>query len=778
MKEVKNLKVVGQRVEKLDAFALATGREQFVADNLPPGTLYARLIWSPYAHAVIKRIDSTEAEDLTGVHAVLTHRDVPRVPHTTAGQGFPEPSAYDTFTLDYKVRFIGDRVAAIAAETPDIADAAVRLVQVEYEELPPLLDPRRAMEPGAPIIHDEPEAHMPVPVPYDASRNMAAQVEATVGDVDAGMDEADVIIEREFEIQQAGHCAMEPHVCLTWLDPRGRLTIRTSTQVPFHVRRIVAERLQLSIKNVRVIKPRIGGGFGGKQEVLLEDVCAALTLKTGRPVLLEYSRKEEFVSSRTRHPQILKVKAGAKKDGTLTAYSLDILMNTGAYGSHALTVVCNSGSKTLPLYRWQNIFFRGTSVYTNMPVGGAYRGYGATQAYFPLECIMDELAEKLGLDTLEFRKQNAIREGETSPIFQALGEGTEGVAQTIGSNGLIQCIDLGAKAIGWAAKRGTSNKTSGPIKRGVGCACLMQGSSIPEIDMGSAWMKMNEDGSFNLQVGASDIGTGSDTILGQIAAETVGVSVDAMLVYSSDTDLTPFDVGAYASSTTYLSGEAVRKVAQKIRQQILTVAARMMTAATEDISISDAVCYGPEGRQATFAEIGRHALYISDQSQIQAVASHTTQKSPPPFSAQFAEVEVDTETGEVRLLQFVGAIDCGTAINPQLAEGQNDGAMVNGISYAMTEEYLYDQRGKLLNTDFNSYKIYTAADLPPVKTILVPTWEPTGPYGAKSVSEIGINGPVPAIANAIYDAIGIRLTKSPFTPERILRALGKLPDIQ
>jgi putative selenate reductase molybdopterin-binding subunit len=765
---------VGHRLPKLDGLALVTGSEKYTADEHPRGMLYAKILTSPHAHANIVKIDTSKAWEVKGVKAILTWEDVPRVPHTTAGQGFPEPSAYDTFMLDKKVRFVGDRVAAVAATTPEAAAQAAREIDVQYEQLRPILDPRESMKEGAPVIHDEPEAYMPIPVPYDASKNLAAQVEATVGDVEKGFGEADAIVEAEYEIHQSSHCAMEPHTCMTYLDPRGRLVIRTSTQVAFHVRRIVAARLQIPVQQVRVIKPRIGGGFGGKQEVLLEDICSALTLKTRQPVLLEYSRAEEFASSRTRHPQILRVKAGAKKDGTLTAYSLDILMNTGAYGCHALTVVCNSGSKTLPLYRWQNIYFKGTSVYTNLPVGGAYRGYGATQAYFPLECLMDELAEKLELDPLEFRKQNAIRLGETSPIFQALGEGTEGVPQTISSTGLIECIEKGAEAIGWNSKWGKGRNAAGPIKRGVGCACLMQGSSVPEIDMGAAYMKINEDGSFNLQLGASDIGTGSDTILGQIAAEKIGTSVDKMIVYSSDTDMTPFDVGAYASSTTYLTGEAVRKTALDIKEQLIKYAAKMLTTPAEEIELKDGVAHGAEGRTATFGEIATHALYISDQSQIQAVSSHISHKSPPPFSAQFAEVEVDTETGEVKVLHYVGAIDCGTAINPQLAEGQNDGAMVNGISYALLEEFLFDRRGKLLNTNFNQYKTWATTEMPKIETILVPTWEPTGPYGAKSVSEIGINGPVPAIANAIYDAIGVRLRTAPFTAEKVLRALGKL----
>ena len=509
MVDTKDLQVVGHSVDKCDALALATGQEKYVADDLPQGTLYAKLVTSPYAHANIVRIDSEKALQMPGVKAVLTHEDVPRVAHTTAGQGYPEPSPYDTFCLDKKVRFVGDRVAAVAAETRTQVAQAAAAVSVEYQQLPAVLDPRKAMLDDAPVIHDEEEAHVIVPIPFDPKRNIASSVTAKVGDTAKGFAEADAVVEGEFEIHYAGHCAMEPHTTLTYLDNRGRLVIRTSTQVPFHVRRIVSERLGIPASQIRVVKPRIGGGFGGKQEVLLEDVCASLTLKTRRPVLLEYTRAEEFVSSRTRHPQILKVKAGAKKDGTLVAYDLQILMNTGAYGSHALTVICNSGSKTLPLYRWQNINFEGTSVYTNLPVGGAYRGYGATQAYFPLEVLMDELAEKLGIEALEFRKMNHIKEGETSPIFQALGEGTEGVPQTIGSCALSKCMDVGAKEIGWWDKRGKGKSQEGPFKRGVGMAALMQGSSIPEIDMGAAYLKMNEDGGFNLLVGAADLGTGS-----------------------------------------------------------------------------------------------------------------------------------------------------------------------------------------------------------------------------------------------------------------------------
>lgn len=774
MSDQNEFKIVGHSPAKLDGLALACGREKYVADDLPRDTLVVRILTSPHAHARIVDIDTSKAAEVKGVRCILTWRDLPRVAHTTAGQGYPEPSPYDSFTLDNKVRYVGDRVAAVAAETEDAAAEALALIEVKYDLLPAILDPRESMAPDAPVIHDEPEAHVIIPVPYEPTRNIASACHTVVGDVEAGLTQADHIVEREFSIHQAQHCSMEPHVALAWVDPRGRLVIRTSTQVPFHVRRIVAQRLQLPVKQVRVIKPRIGGGFGGKQEVLLEDIVGAMALKTRRPCLLEYTRKEEFISSRTRHPQILNIRAGVKNDGTLTAYDLNILMDTGAYGGHALTVLCNSGSKTLPLYRWQNIRFQGTTVYTNLPVGGAYRGYGATQAYFPLEVVMDELAEKIGMDPIELRRRNHILAGESSPIFEALGEGKAGVAQAVDSNGLAQCIEQGAAAIGWAEKRGKFRNSTATVRRGVGMCCLMQGSSIPEIDMGAAYIKMNEDGSFNLLLGASDLGTGADTVMAQIAAEEIGCDISAFNVYSSDTDLTPFDVGAYASSTTYLSGSAVRKAAAKIREFIALVASRMMDVPMDQVQVADSRVFGPNGQVLSFQEVGTHSLYVADQAQIQAGASHITHKSPPPFAAHFAEVEVDTETGEVRVLNYVAATDCGTTINRRLSEGQVEGAVLNGISYALTEEYLYDGRGRMLNPDFNNYKIFSTADAPVIQAIMVPTFEPSGPFGAKSVSEIGINGPVPAIANAIYDAIGVRLTRSPFTPERILKALKKL----
>lgn len=767
----RSFNVVSKPVLKIDALALAFGKPLFTADFKPQDCLYAKFLWSPHAHAVIKSIDISAAEKMPGVKCVLYYGNVPRVVHTTAGQGYPEPSPYDTFMFDRKVRFVGDRVAAVAAESPEIAEAAIQAIQVEYEVLPPVFSIDDALKDGSPVIHDEPEAHAMIPVPYEPAKNIAAKVGMDVGRLDDGLAQAEAKLDHTYYIHQAQHCPIEPHVALAHVDAEGRLVIRTSTQVPFHSRRIVAQVLEIPVRTIRVIKPRIGGGFGAKQEILIDDVVGMLAWRTRRPVFLAYTREEEFISSRTRHPERMRVRLGAKKDGTLTALGLDCISNTGAYGAHALTVVCNSGSKVLPLYRSPNVHFTGLAVYTNLPVAGAYRGYGATQAFFAVETAVDELAEAIGMDPLEFRRLNHIRSGETSPVFAALGEGKAGVSQSVGSCELERCIRMGAQAIGWK-KRGDWRKKSGRYRRGLGMCCLMQGSSIPEVDMGAASIKMNEDGSFNLLMGATDLGTGSDTVLAQIAAEALGTTTDRIIAYSSDTDMTPFDVGAYASSTTYLSGHAVLDAALKVKKQILGVAAEMLEKKPAELEVRDAKVAARDGSgEVTFPEIALHSLYASNQFQIAAISSSISHKSPPPFAAHFAEVEVDTETGKVRVIRYVTATDCGTAINPRLAEGQVEGAVLNGISYALTEEYLYSPQGKMLNDSFLHYRIYSLRDKPEFVTILVPSYEKTGPFGAKSISEIGINGPCPVIANAVYNAAGIRLRETPFTPEKVWRAL-------
>lgn len=771
MTELKN---VGRSVRKVDAISIATGRAIYTDDIPLNDPLQLLLLHSPHPHAEILSIDTSEAMKIDGVVDILTHENTPPVLYTTAGQGYPEPSPYDFRMFDSKVRFVGDRVALVVAETMEAAQKALPLIRVKYRELPTVFDPELSMETDSPAIHDN-SAYAPLPVKYDPAQNLAAEVELGFGDMDKGFSAADHIEDHTYTTQYASHCAMEPHSSSAFLDEKDRLVVVTSTQVPFHVRRTLARVLDIPLRSIRVIKPRVGGAFGGKQEIILEPMVAFVTWKHRRASRMVLSRKEVFTFCRTRHPFRIRFRTGFLDDGTITAMDVDALMNTGAYGAHALTVLSNSGSKMLPLFnKVENVHFLGRSVYTNSPVGGAYRGYGATQAYFGFNQQLDIIARKTGQDLLDFAKKWHIRKGETSEVFRILGEGTEGVAQYIRSCGLDECIDIGAGKIRWHEIRNRHISTSKDRVRGVGMAISMQGSAIPLIDMASASMKMNEDGSFNLHVGATDLGTGSDTVLSQIAAEVLGVPVEKIIILSSDTDLTPFDVGAYASSTTYLSGRAVEKCAHKIKEQIMETASGILGVSVEDLTFGEGLIYNSDrSKETTLGQICTYALYTRNQYQIQASASHVAEESPPPFMAQFAEVEVDTETGEVKVIHFVSAVDCGRAINPRLAEGQVEGAAINGISYALHEDYIFSSRGRMLNDSFWDYKIFTAPDIPQMDTIIVESGEETGPFGAKSVSEIGLNGPMPAIANAIYDAVGIRLYDAPFTPEKVLTELRK-----
>jgi putative selenate reductase molybdopterin-binding subunit len=761
-----DLKSVGRSERRVDSVKLATGRGTFVDDIALPGMLYARILHSPHAHARIAKIDATKARAIPGVAAVMTHEDVPRVPYTTAGQGWPEPSPYDAVMLDSKVRFAGDRVAVVAAEDPELARRACDAIKVEYEVLPAVLDPEKAMAPGAPVIHDQPDASGI----KDPKRNLAAEIVAEVGDVARGFAEAERVFEETYRVPYVQQSSIEPHITITWLDEDHRLMVRTSTQVPFHVRRIIAPLLGIPIRRIRVIKPRIGGGFGGKQEILIEDLCGMLTLRTGRPVRLEYTREEELTAARTRHPQIVTVKTGVK-DGRFTAMEMRVLENTGAYGTHALTVMSVTGNRALSLYRCPNVRYEARAVYTNLAVAGAFRGYGCPQGFFALESHIDEIAQALGEDPLELRRRNHVQEGDEQPIAEVLGEGKEGHRQVIRSCGLPQAIQAGARAIGWSRRRRKLRPATGAVRRGIGMAIVMQASGIPGVDMGGASIKMNEDGSFNLLVGATDIGTGADTMFCQIAAEALGVPMEKIIPYSSDTDMTPFDPGAYASSTTYISGRAVEKAARLVLQQITEVGGRMLEEKPEDLVLHAGKVCAKDGRFVTYEQVCLSSLYQKDQFQIMATASHMSYDSPPPFAAVFAEVEVDTETGLVRVLKLVEAVDCGQVVNPQMAEGQVEGAAMQSVGYALYERMPFDAKGRMQFRSFRDYTIAAATDTPEIVTILVPTHEPTGPFGAKAIAEIPINGPAPAIANAVFQATGVRIREIPLTPERVLAAL-------
>ncbi|HEX9680267.1 MAG TPA: molybdopterin cofactor-binding domain-containing protein, partial [Anaerolineales bacterium] len=769
---------IGKPEPKVDAVKLAQGKPAFAADMEMRGMLVAKVLHSPVAHARIRRIDAGRARALPGVAAVLTWEDVPRVIYSTAGQSDPIPGPLDMFSLDRKVRFVGDRVAFVAAETEAIAEQALEQIEVEYEPLPAILDPRQAMAEGAPRLHDEPEY-----VGYgesDPDRNLAAHIHIDIGDVGRGLAEADFVEEGEYEVPKVQQCSIEPHVTITYWDEDDRLVIRTSTQVPFHVRRQLAPVLGLPPKRIRVVKPRIGGGFGGKQEVMIEDVAAHLTIATGRPVRYETTREEEFNAGRSRHPMRVWMRTGVKKDGTLTANEMRVLTDTGAYGCHALTVTGNTGHKAMALYVGDgpyrlspNIRFHADVVYTNTPPAGAFRGYGVPQGFWPVERHMEKIARRLAMDPLAFRLKNALRAGEMQPFSTAWSEGREPRPEQINTCGLEDCAAEGARAIGWQEKFGNSGWRRVPgaphLRRGIGVALVMQGTAIPYLDMGGASLKINEDGSFNLLVGATDLGTGSDTVLGQQAAEVLGVPLEDILVYSSDTDFTPFDKGAYASSTTYISGAAVVGAARQVAERIRLRAARMLSresapVSAEDIRLADRKAWSPDGRSVSMAEIALNALHHEDQEQIMGVASYVSPVAPPPFAAQFAEVTVDLETGGLRVDRLVMAVDSGVIINPLTASGQIEGGMTQALGYAVCEEMRYDAAGKARETDLRDYHIFAAHEMPELQTIFIETIEPSHPFGVKAVAEIPMDGVAPAVGNAVRDACGVDVDVIPVTP--------------
>jgi putative selenate reductase molybdopterin-binding subunit len=638
--------------------------------------------------------------------------------------------------------------------------------------LPAVFDENEAIADGAPVIHDEPDLEGA----HDPSHNIVHHLQAATGDVDAGIAAAERVFESTYRVHQVQQTPIEPHVAIAEWDSDERLVITTSTQVPFHVRRMVAPLLGLPVKQIRIVKPRIGGGFGVKQEMLIEDIVGHLTIATGKRVRLELTREEEFVSSRTRHPQTITFRSGIDAEGKLTLQDMRVVANTGAYGTHGLTVQMVTGLRGLSSYNAPVKNFDCKVAYANIPVPGAYRGYGAPQALFALESHMEDIAAELGQDPIEFRRRNWTTVGDPLDIAPKLGEGDQddSVMPLITSSGLDEAVLQGKRAIDWDRRDDPAWRapTDRPhIRRGIGFAMAMHGTAIPGLDMGGASLKINDDGSFNLLVGATDLGTGSDTVLAQIAAEVVGVGTEDILVYSSDTDMTPFDTGAYASSTTYISGTAVKRAAEDVRDQILARAAMMLGVPAKDIELRDGAAWATNDESVTLEAIALSSLHQEAQHQIMATASYVSPESPPPYAAQLAEVEVDIETGQVTVMKLVMAVDCGVAINPVTAAGQVEGGMIQALGYGHCEEMVYDDDGHMVNASFGPYKIYRADEMPDIEAILVQTMEASGPFGAKAVAEIPKDGVAPAMRNAIANATGVFINAIPFTPERVWRAL-------
>ncbi len=770
--------VVGQSDRKVDGLRLAKGHPAFTDDVAMRDLLYAKVLRSPHAHARIVSIDDSAARALPGVHALIHYGNTPRVKYASGGQSWPNPYPWDQVSFDDKVRHVGDRVAAVAAESLETAEEACRLIKVSYDVLPAVFDEVQALGTGAPQIHDESDS----PGIYDASRNVSNHIEgATVKDIEEALGRADHVFEQTFHTQQMQHCPIEPHIAIGWLDEDDRLVLRSSTQVPFHTRRMLAPLLGLTVKQIRVIKPRIGGGFGAKQEMLIEDIVGHLVLATRRPVRLELTREEEFVSSRTRHAQTITLRTGVSSDGKLVAQDMRVVGNTGPYGVHGFTVLSVTGLRGLSSYNCPAKAYSCDVAYTNRPVAGAFRGYGGPQALFAVESHLDDIARSLGMDPIELRRKNWVEVGDSLDIAPRLSErgGVVDVAAEdipkVTSCGTAECVAQALGSIGWHRRDDPAWKHPSDrphIRRGIGFALCMHGTAISHVDMGSCSIKMNDDASFNMLFGATDLGTGTDTVLAQIAAEVLGVGSGDIIVYAADTDLTPFDVGAYASSTTYVSGMAAKKAAEAARAMIVARAAEMLgIESPAGIELHDRRALAPDGRSVSLEQIALDSLHTRDQHQIIGTASQMAPDSPNAFAAQLVEVEVDVDTGQVYVQKIVTAVDCGVPINPITASGQVEGGMLQALGYALTEETAIDAEGKPLNARFGPYWIYRADDAPPSEVFLVQTFEPSGPFGAKAVGEIVIDGIAAAVRNAILDATGVALTSLPLTPERVWRAL-------
>ena len=775
-REVPDMAVVGKPEVKVDAVRLAKGNPAFTDDIEPRGMLYAKVLRSPHAHARILSIDDSAARAVPGVHAVLHHGNTPRVKYASGGQSWPNPHPYDQVSFDDRVRHVGDRVAAVAAETIEAAEEALRLIEVEYEVLGAVFDERFAMDPDAPKVHDEDDTtHI-----CDPQRNLVHHMAAERGDVDGNVAAAAHVFEQTFRVHQVQQCPIEPHISMAWLDSDERMVVRTATQVPFHTRRMLAPLIDMEIKDIRVIKPRIGGGFGAKQEMLIEDIVAHLAIVTRRPVRLELDRAEEFYASRTRHPQTITYRTAVDDDGRLLAQDMRIIGNTGPYGTHGFTVQIVSGLRGLTSYNAASKRFDCHVVYTNIPVPGAYRGYGAPQAEFALEAHMEDIARALDLDPIEFKRRSWIKVGDEMDIAPHLGERAVEEEELdeypkVMSSGIEECVAQGVREAGWHRRNDDAWKAPADrpnIRRGLGFAFCMHGTAIPFLDMGGCSIKLNDDGSFNMLIGATDLGTGADTVIGQIAAEVLGVPLDDIKVYSSDTDMTPFDTGAYASSTTYISGTAALRAAEAVRVRLKERAAMLLEVDEPcTIELRDRRAYAADGRSVSLEEIALDSLHWQDQEQIMGTASHVSPDCPPPFAAQFAEVEVDTGTGQVTVTKLVMAVDCGVAINPVTASGQVEGGMIQALGYAHCEEIVLDDDGRMVNPSFGPYKIYRADEMPDTVVYLVQTMEDSGPFGAKAVAEIPKDGVAPAVRNAILDATGVAINELPFTPERVWAAL-------
>lgn len=754
------MKAVGVSVRKKDSAALLSGRPVYTEDIAPRDCLCVKLLHSPHAHAMIEEIDVSRAQRAPGVACVLTYRDVPDVRFTLAGQTYPEFSPYDRLILDRHLRCVGDPVAIVAAQTEKQALAAMKLIRVSYRVLPAVFDPQEAVD-NPVVLHPEENWRALVPdCGADNARNLVARGQDASGDVEAELAACDVVIDRVYSTRANQQCMMETFRAFTRCDAYGRLEVVSSTQVPFHVRRILATALGLPKSDVRVIKPRIGGGFGAKQTAVCEIYPAIVTVKTGRPAMIVYTREESMTLSSPRHAMRMHVRLGAMRDGTIRAIDLHTLSNSGAYGEHGPTTVGLSGHKSIPLYTHNMKAFRFAwdVVYTNTMSAGAYRGYGATQGLFAVESAVNELAHALDMDPAALRAHNMVREGEAMPAYYG---------EVAGSCAIDRCLARAKEMIGWDEKYPARTLENGHV-RAVGMALGMQGSGIAGVDTGAVMIRVGDGGIYNMSIGATDMGTGCDTILAQIAAQSLDCPVEHITVHGVDTDTSPYDCGSYASSTTYVTGMAVVKTCEALRKKIVRAGARLLGCEADDALFEgDCVRDARNERSVTIAEIANANMMVNAED-LSACESGGSPLSPPPFMAGCVEIDLDPLTGEVELVDYVGVVDCGTVINPNLARVQTEGGIMQGIGMALYECPRMDGRGRTVSSSLMQYKIPSRVDARSVRVDFEPSYEATGPFGAKSIGECVINTPAPAIADAVYNACGVRIRDLPITPEKIL----------
>ncbi len=763
MEKIKR-KYVGQPIVKKDAKALLSGQPVYTDDLVPEHTLTVKLKRSPHAFAKIRNIDISKAMLVPGIEIILTYKDVPQRRFTLAGQTFPEPSPYDRLILDQYVRFVGDPVAIIAGKDEACCEKAMKLVKVEYEVLEPILDFKESLD-NPILIHPEDNYEGHKELGTDAKRNLCASSDESEGDVDKILEECDYVVDEHYRIKAVNQAMMEPFTAYTAMDTYGRLLVQSATQIPFHVRRIVSHALDISKSKVRVIKPRIGGGFGAKQTAVCEVYPAIVTYKTGKPAHLVFTREECFINGSPRHEMEVHIRLGADKDGKFRAVDLYTLSNTGAYGEHGPTTVGLSGTKSLSMYYgFEAHRFAYDVVYTNRLSAGAYRGYGATQGIFALESAVNELAHKMGVDPVVLREKNMVHEGNKFTHYYG---------ETATSCALDRCVAKVKEMIEWDKKYPCYKVAPNKI-RAVGMAMAMQGSGISSCDVGSVELRLNDDGFYTLLLGCSDMGTGCDTILAQMVADCMECDLDKVVSYGVDTDQSPYDSGSYASSTTYVTGMAVMKACEIMREKIQRAASTILDIEENALTFDGERVFVTEDEEVG---IGLADLVTTLQAGngeiLSAQASHTSPTSPPPFMAGAAEVEIDLETGKITPIDYVACVDCGTVVNANLARVQAEGGLVQGLGMTLYEDVQYTEDGNLINRNFMQYKIPTRMDMGQIRVAFEESYEPSGPFGAKSIGEVVINTPAPAIADAVYNGTGLRFRTLPITAEKVFMGLAE-----